>query len=156
MSRRVVFAILLSICLWAATAGAAEITCSLKSDGQEISCQEQAPTRNQWMLIRLVGVEEPGKWQVKMTYRPNSATSQTVEPVSFNEAGEARLKPSVSGIVEIQAEGPYIKDQEIETATLNIPVRYTSPPISGIIILLLAGSILFGGAGYSLVKALKE
>ena len=158
MRRLVLLAALVFIAtVWTLPAGAAEISCLVtQSGGQEISCQETAPTRGQSILIRLTGAEDPSQWQVAMTYRPNSAISETTAPMKFDDAGEARLKPAISGIVQITAEGPYVKDQKPPTASLNVPVRYPSPPISGIIILLVAGVILFGGAGYSLAKALKE
>lgn len=130
-----------------------ELTCcTLGKNETEVPWSQQAPIRGQKIVVRLTGVEDPSQWQLTMTYRPNSATEKTTPPTSFGADGLLRLTPQSSGIVALTAKGPGEKDK----ISFNIAVRFPSPPISGIIILLFAGTILFGGAGYSLLRAIKE
>ena len=95
---------------------------------------------------------DPTQWQITFTYRPNSKTAETTQAVAFPADGKLRWKAVDSGIVQINARGPGEKDK----LSINVAVRFPSPPISGIVILLIAGFILFGGAGWSLAKALKR
>ncbi len=117
-----------------------------------VACDDESPVRDKTTFIRLTDVDDPTAWKLSVTYHPNSVTAKTDELGVFDVAGKATWKPAVSSIVEIVAKGPGKKDK----AVMNIAVRFPSPPISGIVILLLAGTILFGGAGYSLFKAIKE
>lgn len=117
----------------------------------EMTCDIKAPIRGQDTFIRLHDVEAPTVWTVSATYRPNSATARTDQLGTVDDEGKLRWRPTDSGIVQFSAKGPGEKDK----AGMTVAVRFPSPPISGIIILLVAGTILFGGAGYSLHRAMK-
>ncbi|MDP8224486.1 MAG: hypothetical protein P9L99_14085 [Candidatus Lernaella stagnicola] len=118
----------------------------------KIECEPEFPIRGQEVFVTLSDVEDPTAWSFVVTYRPNSATAQINQLGPPAADGRLRWLPTASGLVEIKAQGP-TKDAKVTT---NIAVRFPSPPISGIIILLVAGTILFGGAGYSLSKAIRN
>jgi len=121
-------------------------------DKPELTTEPEFPIRGQAATTRLNGVADPTQWQAAFTYRPNSKTSQTTESLAFDATGTLHWKPTDSGIVQINVKGPVEGDK----ASMNVAVRFPSPPAKGIVILLLAGFILFGGAGWSLAKALKK
>lgn len=83
---------------------------------------------------------------VNIIWRPNSAVPETVtmhvDGVSFewtpSKAGVARIEAVSDGVVTAQ----------------NVSVRYDQYPASGIMILIVAGIILFGGAGFAMGKLL--
>ncbi|HPQ68071.1 MAG TPA: hypothetical protein PKW95_03010 [bacterium] len=118
----------------------------------ELLTSDENPIRGQATTITLQGADDPTQWTLTFTYRPNSKTSRTTEPQPFNFHGKVSWKPNDSGIVQIAVQGP----GEGDKISKNVAVRFPSPPASGIVILLIAGAILFGGAGYSLAKALKQ
>lgn len=74
-----------------------------------------------------------------VTYRPNSAIStQEILPVS---AGQAQWTPVQAGIVSLSSPG---------IGSQNVSVRFSRPPAGGILVLILAGTILFGGAIFAM------
>ncbi len=74
-------------------------------------------------------------------YRPSAAVSHT-DHVRTDGAQTLVWTPSTAGVVRLAA----------GDVAQNVSVRYVSPPISGIFVLLIAGFILFGGAIYALRK----
>lgn len=83
---------------------------------------------------------------VTVTWRPNSAIPETVV---LNVTGTSfEWTPSRSGVARIDVISGG------ETVSQNVSVRYASYPASGIFILIIAGTILFGGAGFAMGKLL--
>ena len=78
-----------------------------------------------------------------VTYRPNSSID-AVEHVA-PAAGSASLTwtPREAGVVQLTSSGGPAQ---------NVSVRFSTPPISGILVLTLAGLILFGGAVFAFRK----
>ena len=76
---------------------------------------------------------------LKVTYRPNSVAAFTDEIV-LGGATETEFTPAHPGIIQVAA-GDEKK---------SLSVRFVSPPISGILVMLLAGIVLFGGAALSM------
>lgn len=81
---------------------------------------------------------------VVFTYRPNSAipTTDTVRVGGFTSI---KWTPRQAGVIRVAVpDGP----------SRNLSVRFATLPMSGVIVLVLAGLILFGGAGYAMRKLL--
>lgn len=76
-----------------------------------------------------------------VTYRPNSSISEvTVLPV---EGGEIVWTPERPGVARLAVPGG---------PTVNASIRFQRTPIAGVVVLLLAGCILFGGAIFASIK----
>ena len=80
-----------------------------------------------------------------VTYRPNSGIAfEEVVPAS---GATATWTPSRAGVVALATPGG---------ASQNVSVRFDRTPLSGLIILILAGIVLFGGAAYAMRALLSE
>ena len=81
---------------------------------------------------------------VKVVWRPNSAIPDTV---ALDPAGTSfEWTPTRAGVASIVT----------PEGSQNVSVRYSGYPASGILILILAGTILFGGAGFAMGKLLGD
>lgn len=81
---------------------------------------------------------------VQVVWRPNSAIPDTV---SLDPSGLSfEWTPTRAGVASIVT----------PEGSQNVSVRYRSYPASGIFILIIAGSILFGGAGFAMGKLLGD
>lgn len=101
----------------------------------QISVSPEAPVRNQPVTVTL---DAPAD-ELLVTYRPNSgiSVSETV-PVSGTAA---TWTPSRAGVVALAT---------ADGATRNVSVRFDETPISGLLILIVAGLVLFGGAALAM------
>lgn len=88
---------------------------------------------------------------LQVTYRPNSETEKREKPRSFEEGGRLMWTPTEPGLATLTVMN---KGGE-SLASLEIGVCFSETPAWGIIVMVLAGLLLFGGAGFSLVIALK-
>ena len=79
---------------------------------------------------------------VKVVWRPNSAIPDTV---ALDPTGQSfEWTPTRAGVASIVT----------PEGSQNVSVRYSSYPASGILILIVAGTILFGGAGFAMGQLL--
>lgn len=89
----------------------------------------------------IVGVE------IAVTHRPNSEV-MTVETIGMTDAsGQLIWTPSDAGIATLEASGA-----GLDPLAMTLSVKFRRIPTLGIIMLMLAGMILFGGNGYSFAK----
>lgn len=77
-----------------------------------------------------------------VTYRPNSSIARPV-PIPTEGRQTVTWTPAEAGVVALSTP---------EGGGQNVSVRFDAPPVSGILVLLLAGAILFGGAVFAFVK----
>jgi hypothetical protein len=98
---------------------------------------------------------------VEVVSRPNSSTSHTAALPPTDAAGVTRWTPAYAGIVALTARaGALHSDGEpggeagAEIATARVAVRYGGFPPSGLLVMLVAGVLLFGGAALGFVKLL--
>jgi hypothetical protein len=77
-----------------------------------------------------------------VTYRPNSSIP-IEDRIPTNAAGAAAWTPRYSGVVALATPGG---------PTQNVSVRFLTTPWSGVVVLTLAGLILFGGIIFSFRK----
>ncbi len=80
-----------------------------------------------------------------VTYRPNSGIAY--EEVVLASGGTATWTPSRAGVVALATPAG---------ASQNVSVRFDRTPMSGLIILILAGIVLFGGAGFAMRALLSD
>ncbi len=79
---------------------------------------------------------------VSVTYRPNSEVAITEEIGRTDARGELSWTPRSAGIGMLAAEG----------CDLTVSIRFRGIPIGGLVVMLLAAMILFGGNSYSFAK----
>lgn len=98
------------------------------------------PVQGQPVRITLPGPAT----SVKVVWRPNSAIPDTV---TLDPTGSSFVwTPTRAGVASVVT----------PDGAQNVSVRYASYPSSGILILILAGAILFGGAGFAMGKLLGD
>ena len=104
--------------------------------------------REQTVSLR---IPRPVKASLTVTYRPNSATAKEEEAGAFSEEGALPWTPESPGIATLTArdEGGVI------LAELHVAICFAETPFYGVVVMVLAGLLLFGGAGLSLALALK-
>ena len=118
---------------------------------QSIEVAEPFPLQGEPVTVTVTGedgVPLAGA-ELSALYRPNSETSHT-EPVGTTDAsGQVRWTPTDPGIVTLTA-GP--SSQPVASA--NVAVRFGAFPPQGLAIMVLAGVLLFGGAGFGFARML--
>lgn len=83
---------------------------------------------------------------VEALYRPNSQTSHSETLPPADGAGQVRWVPEDAGIVTLTAHPPGAGAETPPLATVNVAVRYGGFPGRGVVIMVIAGVLLFGGA----------
>jgi len=82
---------------------------------------------------------------VEVTYRPGSSVER-IEPVGISvEYGGLEWTPAEAGIATINATWQTADGTEA-TGSATVSIRYTSPPITGILIMVIAGLLLVVGS----------
>ena len=116
--------------------------------GQRITVDEEFPTRGETVTVTVLGADETplANREVVVTYRPNSETLSTETLKPTNASGQTPWTPKDAGIVTLAAG---------DEASHNVAVRFGSFPGSGLLIMILAGLLLFGGAGWGFAMLLR-
>ncbi len=105
-----------------------------------VSVTPDAPTRGEPVTVTFDQAVD----SVTVTYRPGAvtATSETFTP----GAASFTFSPEKAGIVSVSS----------GAASQSLSVRYIGVPLGGLIVMILAGLILFGGAGLALRALLAD
>ncbi len=113
---------------------------------------EEFPLRNAPVTITVDGRDPGTSYDLHVTYRPNSETAKE-EKIGTIAAGAAsgsiQWTPQDAGITSVR-----VMSGEEQLASKNIAVRFDKAPISGILVFLGAGFLLFGGATTAMRRAL--
>lgn len=96
--------------------------------------------------VSSAGAPVPGA-EVEVLHRPNSEAASLDRLGRTDAAGRVSWSPADAGLARITATGP---DGAIE-AQLDVAIRWGRMPRAGLLILVLAAALLFGGAGTGLV-----
>lgn len=89
--------------------------------------------------------------KLKVTYRPGSKTSKSVELTS-QTAGVFAWTPTSPGLVTVAA---HVEGQAKALVTKNFSVRFAEGSVLGIFVMLFAAILLFGGAAISIRALLR-
>ena len=76
-------------------------------------------------------------------YRPGSEVSHEERVGTADAQGRVAWTPTDAGLVSLRAEIPTAGDPEV--VTTNLSARYAGVPLAGLLILVVAGTILYGG-----------
>lgn len=142
--RTTIFLIVLLFCGLSARSGAAEASLSLG---------EAYPVVGERIEVTLHGVDSPETAALWVVHRPNSQTAETIRVGNFNAEGQVWWTPKAPGIATLRDRDPAA---EGEAASVSVAICFSTNPASGILVMVLAGLLLFGGAGWSLRLALRR
>jgi hypothetical protein len=112
------------------------------------------PVDGEATVLTLTGGEAGASYSLATVYRPNSRTADTV---MVGPIGADRLfswTPKEPGLARIIVLDPAGGEWAV-VAERDVAVRFSSPPPSGLLIFILAGALLFGGASLSMRRALE-
>lgn len=111
------------------------LSCWISGQAQ-IQLSTETPTEGERITVK---VEKPAK-ELVVTYRPNSAVTHR-DTFRLNPAAKVfEWTPDRAGIVALSVP---------EQGSMNISVRFQGVSTSGIAVMLVAGSLLFGGAAFA-------
>ncbi len=116
-----------------------------------IELTEDFPVRGRAVDVRVMGGDIGETYSFSVTYRPNSETSAVEDLGGFSPEGRLSWTPVDAGITSLNV----IDDEGGTVVSRNIAVRYESPPLSGLLIFILAGILLFGGSTVFMRRALE-
>lgn len=114
----------------------------------ELSVNVDYPKEDETCRIQVLrgGAPLPGA-AVFATCRPNSAVETTVQLGTTDETGAFDWTPEHPGITTLS-----VREGEGELASLTVSVEFAGIPIVGLLVMLGAAGILFGGNSYSFAK----
>ena len=118
-------------------------------EAQEIRVDQEFPVRGETATVTVTGADgRPRAGDVvEVTYRPTSETQSTETLPPPDAAGQVIWTPRDAGIVTLAVE---------DLASHNVAVRFGRFPAAGLGIMILAGLLLFGGAGVGFVTLLRS
>lgn len=94
--------------------------------------------------VRLPG--DPSGWMIVVEYFPNSKVMRDDTVGTTQARGEVVWTPDFAGIVSMKA------TRGDAVITRSVSVKYPSVPAGAVLVFFVAGTILLGGAGWSLVR----
>lgn len=101
----------------------------------QIGLSDEQPTQGEAVTITL---EKPESMLV-VTYRPNSSVARRDTIWSEPPATEFLWKPLQAGVASLST----------PTASRNVSVRFQGLSASGILVMIVAGTLLFGGVAFA-------
>jgi hypothetical protein len=118
--------------------------------GDILTLSDKDPVEGKEIRLFLQGGVEGAA--LKVVYRPNSETSVEEEVGPFQADASIVWTPAHPGIASL-----VVLDRDgASLGSKDVAIRFGGVPAYGILVMLLAGLLLFGGAGFSLVLALRR
>jgi len=118
----------------------------------DLSLDSDFPVAGTGQNVSLTGAEDADHLRLWVVYSPNSETQTEEEIGRFSSQGTISWNPSRSGIATLSA-----RDAAGEmVAVKNVAVLFAKTPAAGVLVMLFAGILLFGGAGLSLRSVLRS
>lgn len=114
-----------------------------------ISADEERPLRGDTVRLTVTDDGAPAAGAlVVAVYRPASNTVHREELPPVDASGTVLWTPAYTGPVSLQAwpAGSDLEADRQPAAVLTVAVRFGSFPLAGLIIMIIAGVLLFGGA----------
>ena len=138
--KRLVFAVVL-LGVWATSASAGELT--LDADFPMVGVDQ---------IVTVADVERADSLRLWVIYSPNSETQSEEEIGQFSSDGVMTWNPTRFGIATLSARD----DGGGTVVSENVAVLFAKTPTAGVLVMLFAGVLLFGGAGLSLRSVLSS
>lgn len=105
------------------------------------SVEPAAPVRGEPVVVTFDAPTD----SATVTYRPGAVTARATTVAVGGESFE--FTPERAGVVQVKAG---------DGAAKSLSVRFVSSPLAGVVVMALAGLILFGGAALSLRALLSD
>ena len=118
----------------------------------ELTFVDDFPIVGRTETVTVEGAATDVDLRLWVIYSPNSETSTEAEIGVVPTAGKVAWTPSRSGIATVSVRG----DDGVVVASENVAILFARTPVAGVMVMLFAGVLLFGGAGYSLRRVLKS
>ncbi len=122
-----------------------------------IVVDREYPVKDEQVRIRITdGAGNPVQGaRVEVTYRPGSRVEAVSVVGSSASDGALNWTPTETGIATISAAwtGPF--DVATSTST-TVSVKFESPPVDGILIMIVAGLLLVVGSAIRVVRLIRE
>ncbi len=104
------------------------------------------PVQGERLMVTVTGDAGPlAGATVKAVYRPGSEVSHTEDLGATGPDGTVSWTPADAGVVTLSAALPAMDGAEAVSLSRNVAVRFRGVPPLGLIIMLGAGIILYGG-----------
>ena len=118
----------------------------------DLTLDDEFPVVGRDQVVSISGVEGREDLNLWVIYSPNSATQTEVEIGRFSTGGTIAWNPERFGIATLSA-----RDSEGRSiARENVAVLFERTPVAGMMVMIFAGLLLFGGAGFSLRSVLRS
>jgi hypothetical protein len=118
----------------------------------ELAFEDDFPIVGRTETVTVEGAGPGVDLSLWVIYSPNSETS-TEEKIGLVPAtGEVEWSPSRSGIATVSVRG----DEGTVITSENVAIIFAETPMAGVMVMIFAGLLLFGGAGYSLRSVLRS
>jgi hypothetical protein len=146
--------------LFTAALGLALVGASARAD-EKLTLESKFPTVGKAEAVTLTGADDPAALRLRVVYRPNSETSVKKTLGAFDAEGRISWTPKAPGLTVLEAIRPDGKDKsgkdKFKSVTkLKVATCYARTPVRGLVVMILAGILLFGGAAVSLWMALRR
>jgi len=102
--------------------------------------------------VTLSGTEQPENLTLWVVYSPNSETQTESEIGGFSSTGVITWNPARFGIATLSVR----TDDGEKIASENAAILFAETPAAGLLVMIFAGILLFGGAGISLRSVLSS
>jgi hypothetical protein len=118
----------------------------------EITFDTKAMTRGELVSVILVDTtrDDVTGFVVTARYYPNSTVESVVEIGVTDSAGTVPWTPKYAGMVTLSAR------QGDVVVSKSVGVRFPALPGGAVVVFLFAGTVLLGGAGWSLVRLMEH
>ncbi len=118
----------------------------------ELTFEDDFPIVGREETVTVSGQPTTGPLVLSVVYSPNSETSTEEEIGVVPADGKVPWTPSRSGIATVA-----VRDGSgAAVAAENVAILFDRTPSSGVLVMIFAGVLLFGGAGYSLRSVLRS
>ena len=117
------------------------------ASADSISLDTAPPTRGEVVAVSVATSEgDPTGWALAVTYFPNSIIERTDELGRADSLGRIAWLPRFAGLATLTA------TRGDESVSLSTSVKFPGVPAGAALVFIVAGTILLGGAGWSLIR----
>jgi hypothetical protein len=122
----------------------------------EIQAADERPLKGAPVRLTVTeGTAPAAGARIEAVYRPNSSTSSTEALPAADSAGTVFWTPRAAGPVRLSAWPAGAGEGGPPAAQLTVAVRYGSFPPAGLLIMVVAGVLLLGGAAFGMIMLLR-
>ncbi|MCK4545804.1 MAG: hypothetical protein KAW17_00040 [Candidatus Eisenbacteria sp.] len=128
------------------------VACSSSAQADEIHVTEPVPTKGRptEVVVETAGGFPQAGAEVSVVYRPGSEVEHCGSLGITAAGGSVPWTPKEAGIARLSA--AWADSAGNHNPAVNVSIRFHSVPLSGVIVAILAGLILYGTVAYGFRK----